>query len=70
MMQQINTHAARERKVQWQRGDAASMPYCATVDGQNWQIRLNDFPLEPMYSLLIDGLVVEDFDDWPQGWQR
>ena len=70
MMQQIKTQAARERKVQWQKGATASLPYCATVEGQHWQLRLNDFPAEPMYSLLIDGVAMEDFDDWPDGWQR
>lgn len=70
MKQEIKPQAARERMVQWQKGDAASVPYCAMVDGQHWQLRLNDFPVDPMYTLMIDGVVMEEFDDWPQGWQR
>jgi hypothetical protein len=40
------------------------------VDGQTWLVRLGDFPAEPFYTLLIDGIEVESFDDWPPAWTR
>ena len=40
----------------------------ATVGGFQWLIRLNDFPDEPLYSLLVDGAEVIHFDEWPQIW--
>ena len=40
------------------------------MDGQRWEVRINDFPEEYMYSLLIDGTVVGDFHDWPEAWDR
>jgi len=59
-----------DRPVLWRRTGKGEFPYVATVAGQDWLIRINDFPVEPMYTLLIDGREVGDFDDWPGGWQR
>jgi hypothetical protein len=42
----------------------------STVDGELWEIRVNDFPAEHMFTLLIEGREVLDFDDWPESWQR
>jgi len=57
-----------ERAVGWTRGDDLEMPWGALVDGQTWRVRLNDFPDEPMYALLVDGVPVGDFHDWPEAW--
>jgi len=56
--------------VTWTRTDRAEFPYGAEVNGQNWQIRINNFPEEKLYSLLVQGQVVGSFDDWPSHWQR
>ena len=58
------------RPASWRRSGKAEFPYAASVAGQNWVIRLNDFPIDPMYTLLIDGGEVGNFDDWPSCWQR
>ncbi len=50
-------------------GDA-EMPYHATVDDAVWTICLNNFPDEPLYTLLIDGEAEVDFDDWPPTWTK
>jgi hypothetical protein len=37
-----------------------------------WRIRINDFPDELMYSLMIGGENAGDFHfhDWPETWRR
>jgi hypothetical protein len=40
------------------------------VGGRTYIIRINDFPAEPLYTLLIDGKEVEDLEDWPSAWVR
>ena len=48
----------------------AEFPYFATVSDQEWRIRINDFPAEPMYTLVINSTAVGDFDEWPDCWRR
>lgn len=60
----------RTRRVTWRATPSAEHPYEAEVDGRRWTIRVNDFPAEPMYSLLVDGEVVEDLEEWPAAWVR
>jgi uncharacterized protein YjaG (DUF416 family) len=61
---------AMSRSVAWETTNELDHPWEATVDGTRWQVRLNDFPDEVMYSLLIDGEKIDDFHDWPPGWER
>jgi hypothetical protein len=56
--------------VAWQAGPDAEHPYEAQVAGQRWQIRINDFPAEVLYSLLVDGYEILRFNDWPSTWPR
>ncbi len=56
--------------ISWRRTGQAEFPYAASSAGQDWLIRLNDFPVEPLFTLLIDGREAGDFDDWPSCWQR
>ncbi len=37
-------------------------------DGLDLKVRMNDFPLEPLYSLICNGRVIIHFDDWPDFW--
>jgi len=36
----------------------------------NFQLRINDFPEEQLYTLIIDNEIILDFDDWPKNWER
>jgi len=62
--------AQRERPLAWNATGDLDVPWGAEVDGESWQVRLNDFPDELMYSLLVGGGVVGDFHDWPKTWKR
>lgn len=69
-MTNMNNTAPRGRSITWARNNSAEFPYEIRTDGHHWQIRINDFPAEPMYTLLIDGKETESFDDWPTLWKK
>jgi len=54
----------------WRLTGDVDRPWEADVPDHRWQVRLNDFPDDYMYSLLIDGEVAGDFHNWPQAWDR
>jgi uncharacterized protein YjaG (DUF416 family) len=64
----LGDHLSRE--VTWPPTDNAEYPWAAEVDGARWQVRLNDFPDEILYSLIVGDTIVGDFHDWPESWLR
>lgn len=64
------------RQVAWAHADKSErstenwIVYKATVDGQNWTVRMNDFPAEPLYTLQIEGKEIIDFNNWPERWTK
>lgn len=55
----------------WQTGENALYPYKIFVDGSEYFIRLNDWPEEPMYSLLDSNRkLLANMDGWPRVWQK
>ena len=62
--------AAIRSEVTWQSANDSEYPYQAVVSGVTWQIRLNDFPAQPLYTLLIDGQHIGDVEEWPAAWTR
>lgn len=59
-----------DRRVVWRRGASALLPYEADVEGQHWAVRVNDFPAEALYTLIINGEPAEDLEAWPAAWER
>lgn len=59
-----------EEKIVWKPGMDSLHPYSTEFEGEQYLIRLNDFPDEHLYTLLIDGKEIAHFDDWPQSWTR
>lgn len=53
------------RAVEWTTTGDLEYPWAAEVDGTRWRVRLNDFPDEILYCLMIDQTAVGDFHDWP-----
>jgi hypothetical protein len=54
----------------WEATGDGEFPYRAKIGDQTLTIRVNDFPAEPMYTLLIGEEAVQDLDDWPSAWTR
>jgi hypothetical protein len=69
-MTEINTTTPRRQPLIWARTEFSEFPYELRSDGHVWQIRINDFPAEPMYTLLIDGKEIDNLDDWPTVWKK
>jgi hypothetical protein len=67
-------NAASQRRhstaIAWKRSGDGEFPYRAVIDGNTLVIRVNDFPAEPLYTLLINDEEVEDLEDWPSAWLR
>ncbi len=57
-------------EIQWHPTGEPEYPWAADVDGEVWKIRLNDFPDEILYTLMINGEARGDFHDWPETWSR
>ncbi len=64
----MSAHTMRD--VRWRRAASAERPYEADVDGRRWTLQVNDFPAEPLYTLLVDGEPVEHVESWPPAWRR
>ena len=56
--------------IVWEHTGDGEFPYRAQVQGQTFIIRINDFPDEPVYTLIIDDDEFEDIEDWPPIWVR
>jgi hypothetical protein len=56
--------------IRWNTTEDALFPYQATINDQIWLIRINDFPDEPLYTLIIEKREIIDFDDWPKTWSK
>lgn len=69
-------HPELLRTIRWALADKEErspknwVVYRAGVDGATWTVRMNDFPTEPLYTLLIGGEPRIDFNNWPALWHR
>jgi hypothetical protein len=62
--------AFTEMPIAWEHTGDGELPYRAKVDGVELLVRVNDFPAEPLYSLLVNGQLECDLEDWPGRWVR
>jgi hypothetical protein len=62
--------SARQVAISWTKTGDHDVPWQATKHGRTLQVRLGDFPAEPLYTLLVDGEAIESFDEWPTRWIR
>ena len=60
----------RASAIVWESTGDGEVPYRARAGGRTLTVRVNDFPAEPLYTLLVDGQEVEDLEDWPAAWVR
>lgn len=58
------------RTVNWQEGPEPRVPYVASVDGERWELQQGEDLTVPRYTLVVDGVVVEELSEWPSAWVR
>jgi hypothetical protein len=56
--------------IEWHPSGDALEPWISQMGKTRWAIRLNDFPEEHLYTLLINGRTIGGFDDWPPEWAK
>ncbi len=66
----MNAINHRMVEVHWTATNDPARPYSAEIGNDEWTIRINDFPDERLYTLLVNGQEAESFDDWPDCWER
>lgn len=66
----LEWESIRSMPLQWETTNDPEYPYQTHVVGQHVVLRLNDFPEETLYTLLIDTVDIAHFDDWPEAWHR
>ena len=58
------------KELSWEPTKDPMHPWTIEVNGARWSVRINDFPDELFYGLIVDGAHVGDFHDWPETWRR
>ncbi len=59
-----------KEKITWKPGPDPLYPYRAQREGEQCLIRINDFPDDHLYTLMVNDREVVHFDDWPPCWTR
>lgn len=62
--------SAVSQPISWSKTDDPDYPYTAVINDRIWRLRINDFPEQALYTLLIDEQEVGDLEDWPRRWSR
>lgn len=69
--EQARRASRTSQSVAWTGTGDPEFPYRASVEGETWTIRVDDFPVtESRYTLFVDGVAREPVVDWPTRWTR
>lgn len=66
----VNFRFLTDEVVAWNATGDPLFPYEAYVAGTRCLIRLNDFPAETLFTLMVDGEEIVSFNDWPRLWSK
>jgi hypothetical protein len=56
--------------VRWLKTNDPTELWSAQAGAETWTIRVNDFPEEHLYTLLVNDREIGSFDEWPRQWLR
>lgn len=54
-------------QIDWQKSQESEYVFCADFQNQILKLRLNDFPDEPLCTLIVSG-VETDLEEFPECW--
>lgn len=57
-----------QETVVWEKSGDPEYPFVAQLNGLKFIIRINNFPANELYTLIVNSEEVADFDDWPEAW--
>ncbi|CAM4308939.1 hypothetical protein BIW53_03345 [Pseudoalteromonas byunsanensis] len=66
----VKLESLTEQRLAWFPTKNAEYPLQAELKGVTYTVRINDFPEEPMYSIICENEVIGDLDDWPSNWDK
>lgn len=68
--EKVDPTALVKEKITWQNSKNGVYPYFFKKGNAEFEIRVNDFPAEPVYTLIVDGKEISNLESWPENWQR
>lgn len=57
-----------KQKANWTETNNPKYPFETNIKGKLWRLRINDFPLEQLYTLFVNDLEMFNIDDPPPTW--
>ncbi len=60
----------KKELIQWNLNNSNEYVYSTIIKNMKFLIRINEFPKESMYTLILEDIEVLDFDDWPNNWLK
>ncbi len=55
-------------EIIWKEVTPGGVEFIAEINGEKYELRMNDFPDEPLYTISYKGMEL-DFDDAPKIWK-
>lgn len=65
-----NYQDLQQTKLTWIKTTDPKHPYKCVYERDQLVIRINDFPDEELYTLIVNNTPEMNFDDWPVAWSR
>lgn len=54
----------------WRKTEDAEFPFAGEIGGRPALVRINDFPAEPLLSIIVEGQNVGNLEEWPAAWAK
>lgn len=70
MLRRAASQSRQVTPMDWTSTTDPAHPYTAELHGVTYLDRINDFPAEAYYTLVVDGQDVDHLDTWPGAWNR